>query len=517
MACSNSSIPVTRLPLPGVGLSGSPFDFAADNLSNAFVESIVNEGLQIASAPVNIYKLLGIYEQDKLVDLTGKGKTISSGEYPEFPANNAVMNDVTEWRSIQRGSLILSGAYIGYDFGPIILDNGRLRYGVDTEEKYHITSIMIQQGCESKNRISQARIERSNDGIKWYGVDLITLADDHNGHWIDIKQSAPSRFWRIRPLAFNGGSNDFWTIRRLSLSEFLKTAITNIQDELGFAESRDRSYSTDVITTKGYYDFVEVQTELSRFGIELNTQFVFKFGFSAIVNLLGRPIVIGDILEIPSETQYDVYMKPVKKYLEVTDVSWSAVGFTPGWLPTLYNVVAQPMIASQETLDITGDINLPSTDNDFFNLKTSIFNIGNQVSDQLVRAESITIEPEDGTDTADEGIIPNATVKYGLTQGVDLGKLNVDQRGIYIEDGLPPNGIKYTEGPTYPTNPKDNDYHRLTYVGLKDQIPPRLYKYSLAKMRWMFMEEDKRMRSNSRKPQLTQYINDGVDVNTIGK
>jgi hypothetical protein len=517
MTCSTENIPTTRVPLPGAGVSGSPFDLSADNLANQFIESVVNESIQIASAPVNIYKLLGIYEQDRLIDLTGKGKAIASGEYPEFVANNVIMNDVTEWRSIQRGALILSSAYIGYDFGPFILENDRVRYGIDTEIKYHITSIMIQQGCNSVNRISQARVERSNDGVKWYGVDLITLSNDHDGHWIDIKQSAPSRFWRIKPLVFNGGVNDFWVIRRLSLSEYLKTDITNVQDELGFLENRDRSYSTEPVTTKGYYDFVEVQTELSRYGIELTSQFVFKFGFSSIINALGRPIVIGDILEIPSETQYDVHMKPVKKFIEVTDVSWATTGFTPGWMPTLYNVIAQPMIANQETQDIVGDLNLPSTDNDFFNLKSSIFNMGNQDASELVRAAANTEVPEVGTDTVDEGIIPEKTVRYGLIQGVDLGKLNVDQRSLYIEDGLPPNGEKYTEGSVFPTDPADNDYHRMTYEGLRDSVPPRLYRYSLMKMRWMFMEEDKRMRSNSRKPQLTPYVDNGVDVTTIGK
>jgi len=517
MTCSTDTINTNRTPLAGAGMGGSLFDLSADNLANQYIEGIVNESIDIASAPVNIYKLLGIHEQERLLDLTGKGTTISSGQYPEFVAENVIIDNPAEWRSIQRGSLILSGSYIGYDFGPILLDNGRERYGIDTEVKYHITSIMLQQGCESKNRISKARIERSDDGDKWYGVALIDLLDDSDSHWIDIKQSAPSRYWRIRPLAFNGGVDDFWSVQRLSLSEYTKTDISNVQYATGFLENRDRNYSTDPIATKGYYDFVEVQTELARFGIELNTQFVFKFGFSSIVNKLGRPIVIGDILEVPSEIQYDVHLNPIKKYLEVTDVSWATTGYTPGWMPTLYNVMAQPMIASQETLDITGDLNLPTTDNDFFNLKSSLFNSGNLYDDQQIRAEANTELPEVGTDTANDAIIPESIVRYGLVAGVNLNKLNTNQQAVYIEDGLPPNGAAYTEGPVYPLDPKDNDYHRLTYIGLKDPIPPRLYKYSLAKMRWLFMEEDKRLRANSRKPQLTEYLTNGIDVNSIGK
>ena len=517
MAYTPDNDPTTREPIPSRLYGGEPFDLSGENLDSRYVEGVVNEGINIASSPIHIFKLLGIYEQNKLLDLTGKGQAISSGQYPEFVAENVIINDVTEWRSVQRGALIISGAYIGYDFGSIKLDNDRERYGIDTEIKYHVSSVMIQQGCNSKNRISKARVERSNDGIKWYGIALIDLPDDADGHWYDIKQSASSRYWRIRPLVFNGTANDFWTVRRLSLSENLKVDVTNVQDEICFLENRDRNYSTEPITVKGYYDFTEVQTELARFGIELTTQFVFKFGFSDIINKLGRPIIIGDILEVPSEIQYDINLKPIKKYLEVTDVGWSSVGYTPGWVPTVYNVIALPMIASQETQDITGDLNLPSTDNDFFNLKSSMFNTANLFVDQRVRAEANTKVTEVGTDTANEAVIPEETVQYGLKLGINLNKLNVDQKALYIEDGLPPGGIPFTEGPTFPSHPKDDDYHRMTYEGLKDPIPPRLFRYSLAKMRWIFMEEDKRMRSNTRKPQLTPYLNNGVDVNTIGK
>ena len=517
MTCDVDYLNNPRLPLSPELISRSEYDLSNDHPSNQLIEGLVNESLNIAAANINIYKLLGIHEQHRLVDLIGNGASISSGEYPEFPSNNVVMNDVSEWRSTQRGTHVISGAYIGYDFGPIRLDTGRLQYGVETEVKHHITSIMIQQGCEPQNRATRIRIERSDNGIKWYGAALVDLPDDYDAHWLNIKQSAPSRYWRFSPQIFNGGPKDFWTVRRISLSECTKTDITNMQFNDGFFENRDRSYSTEPISIKGYYDFVEVQTELARFGIELNNQFVFKFSFSAIVRALGRPIIIGDVLEIPSEIQYDINMQPVKKYLEVTDVSWASNGFTPGWVPTLYQVIAQPMIASQETQDIVGDLNLPSTDNDFFNLKSSIFNTGNLTEDRLIRAESNTLVPEVGTDTANDATFPGELVKYGQIAGVRLDKINLDQRAIYVEDGLPPNGAAYTEGPSYPTDPKNNDYHRLTYVGLNDPIPPRLFRYSLAKMRWVFMEEDKRMRSNSKKPQLTQYIDNGVDVITIGK
>src|SRR5690606_16035787 len=56
----------------------------------------------------------------------------------------------------------------------------------------------------------------------------------------------------------------------------------------------------------------------------------------------------------PSEAQYNARLNKVYKYLEVTDVKWSAEGFTPHWRPTIQQLTAEPMSASQETWDVIG-------------------------------------------------------------------------------------------------------------------------------------------------------------------
>lgn len=488
------------------------FDLAGDGGANDFIEGVINESLQIGAAPVNIYKLLGIYSQHMLVDVTGAGDAISSGEFAEFAAMNAYTNDASEWKSTQKGANVLSHAWIGYDFGPILLPNDRLRYGIETEEKRHVTSIMIQQGCDAINRAVRARIERSNDGIKWFGVALVDLINDGASHWVNVKQSAASRYWRVRPVVFN--STGRWVIKRLAMSEFLQTDISNVQDEMGFHENRDRKYSVVPVQIKGFYDLVELQSSLARWGIEVSSQFTFRFGFNTIVNALGRPPVIGDVLEIPSEVQYDPHLKQVKRYVEVTDVAWSTQGYTPGWKPTLYSVTTMPLIASQETRDIVGNLNIASTDNDFFNLSDSLFDVGPIFADEIGRAAGDTMLAQVGEDTNTTMAIPLSDVITGLDAGVDVTKLNNTRIGIYVEDAMPPDGLPYTEGPSYPTAPNDGDYHRLTYVGVKDPIPVRLYKYSLLKNRWVFMEEDRRGATRT-KPQIQEFIKHGVDVTTL--
>jgi hypothetical protein len=491
----------------------SPYDLSSDP-ANCYIQDLVAEALNLASAPVNVFKLLGVHEQGQLIDLTGSGTPISSGEYKDYPASFAFNKNFDEWRSTQKGSLVVTASYIGYDFGPIRLDNGRLRYSVDTQVKHHITSIQIQQGCESNNRVVKARIERSNDGVQWFGVDVVTLPDTFNLELISFRQSAASRYWRIRPITFNGGTQDYWAVKQLTLTDLTATQLSNIQDELGFLENRDRSYSADSIQIKGYYDLQEYLTNLSRFGIDMSSTqtYVFKIAFSTAVKMIGRPIVIGDIFEVPSETQYSPTLKPIKKYLEVTDVGWATEGFTPGWKPTLLRVAAMPMLASQETMDIIGDINPPSNLNDFLGIEQSAFNPEAFVSNIRASAAANTQVPEGGEDTANIRVFTDEEIKSAASQGVDLGKFNFNQRGVYVEDGLPPNGEPYTEGTSFPTHPKDGDYHRLTYEA-KFNIPVRLHKYSVLKNRWIFVEEDRRSLLVNPKPQLQSLLQDPNKVN----
>lgn len=487
----------------------SPFDITTDP-TNCFIQSVVEEHLNIGAAPINVFKLLGIHEQGKLVDLTGNGTAISSGEYPDYPAMNVFMDNFDEWRSTQKGSLITSCGFIGYDFGPIRLDNGRLRYSVETEVRHHITTIKIQQGCESKNRVSRARVERSDDGQQWFGVAIINLPNTDKIEQISFRQSAPARYWRIRPIEFLGGPSDYWAVKRLELIDYAATDLSNIQNDFGILENRDRAYAKESIQLKGFYDLQEPLTDLTRFGIDMSStqQYIIRIAFNAVVRALGRPIVIGDILELPSETQYTPELKPVKKYLEVTDVTWAAEGYTPGWKPTIQRITAMPILASQETMDIIGDINQSSNQNNFANLETPFpFNMEGFTSSNVAQATADSLVPERGTDIANVRHFTEEEIAEAAKHGINLAKFNFNPRGLYVEDGLPPNGEPYTEGPTWPENPKDGDYHRLTY-DTKYNIPPRLHKFSVAKNRWIFVEEDKRALYNTIKPTLQSLLND---------
>jgi len=475
---------------------------------NCFIDQVVNESLGIGGADIHVFKLLGVHEQGLLVDLTGNGATLSNGDAVNFPASNAFDMFTTEWRSLQQGSAVVTSAYIGYNFGEIKLDNNRVRYGIETHIRHNIATIKIKQSSDATKRVTKARVERSEDGIKWYGAAIVTLPDDDVLNTISFDHSVSSGYWRLRPLEFNGGPSDFWAVQALQLIDYDETSINDIQDDI-FQENRDRDYATESITLKGAYDLIDIQTELTRFGIELPTQsYYIQMSFSDSVTRLGRPIVIGDIFEVPSEVQYSPSMTPIKKYLEVTDVGWSTEGYAPGWTPTMVRIVAQPMIASQETQDIFGGLAGKSDALGLFDMNDGSHPIFQDISEvpQAIQAEALDDTPERGRDYADIHQFTDEQIEYAATEGVDLQKISLNSTALYVEDGLPPNGADFTTGDTLPENPTDGDYHRLTYSGLADNIPARLFRYSLAKARWLYLETDRRTQYSATRPTLQEYL-----------
>lgn len=490
----------------------SPFELTTSG-DACYADSLIVESTRIAGAKLNVYKLLGVHEQGKLVDLVGTGNAVTSGNAVNFPAENAFNNYLPEWRSFQKGPMVVTAAFIGYDFSSIKLENGRDKYGIETRVKQHISKLKITQGCNSKNRISKARVERSQDGITWYGVDIINLLDDKEEHEYDIKQSVHSRFWRIRPLIFNGGPNDWWAVKKIELIDYAVTSLSNIQDDMGFMETRDRSYSTEPVQLKGYYDFIDVQTDLTKFGLELpSQQFFIRVPYSYSIALLGRPIIPGDIIEMPSEAQIGHDLSIVKKYVTVIDIGHDSAGFTSSWEAKIQRVIAQPMIASQETMDIVGKFYTEKDQYGSLQLNDEVFTSLSDIADHKITAAADTQLPEQGDDISSLRQLTSEELQLASDAGFDLSNIAVQTTGHYVEDGMPPANTPpalFTVGDEFPNNPQDGHYHRLTYTQyVKFDIPPRLYKWNSSKNEWEFIEIDRRYSYNKLQPTIKKYLSD---------
>lgn len=501
-----------------------PWEITDQTGDSCIIEDYIEESLLIGAAEVNVHKLLGVYSQIKLIDENDIGTSFASSQHPNFPSSNAFDIRDTEWRSVELGNDVVKNAYIGYDFGPIRLDNGRLRYGIETYVKKNISTIKIKQGCDSKNRATRLRIERSADGIKWYGSSIVTVPDCDGTVTISFRSTSPTRYWRIRPLEFNGGDEDYWAVKALILSEHEKTDVYNIQDKI-FLENRDRKYSKDVIRTKAAYTPVDYQGFLSKMGFNSpynSEQYLLEFSFQQVIRLLGRPLVIGDILQLPSETYYTPKMQPTLKYLEVTNVAWATGSYTPQWIPTLLRVIAQPAMSSQETQDIFGKLT-----EDLDHLGTSDINDGIRNKnyqdvhdiDQTIAADANTAVPQRGQDYANVHALSTELKDWinATLPGVDTEKL--DRRPpIWAQDALPPNGEDYTVGDDFPNNPSNGDYHRLTYDSIDKTIAPRLYRYSDYKKRWLYLETDARFNVwTGTESTITEFLNDSVDKTDVNK
>lgn len=487
----------------------SPWQIS-DGPEDCIIADYIEEQLNIAGTTLKVHKLLGVHEQGLLMDVAGFGEPISSGDLGDNPASNAFDKYITEWKSSHTGSRVVQNAYIGYDFGPIKMSNGRNRYGLNTEVVKDISTIKIMQGCDAKNRATKVRIERSENGVKWYGVEIVNLKDCDGLITVNFKRSVPSRYWRLRPIQFNGGPTDSWIVRVLQLIEYEATNLTNIQDKI-LLENRDRDYDEFTVDIKASYTPQENSTVFNRFGFDSTTNdaFLFDVSFNQCIQRLGRPLVIGDILIATSETQYTPSLKPILKYLEITDVIWAATGFTPLWKPTIQKITAKPLLASQETQDIAGKLTLDTDSSGLFD-----GNDGNDdkkykdymdISDSI-RADHKTKVPVKGIDMSDSPVISDALLDYADAHpNIDVTKLS-RRRLPNAVDAMPPNGLPYTEGDEFPANPSNGDYHRLTYTNIGTNIPVRLHRYSAAKGRWIYLETDRKSFIDDHRPILHEFI-----------
>ena len=134
-------------------------DPACVKSESIYHENLLAEQLEISGADVNVFKLLGVHEQGKLIDLTGQGEAISSSGDPQ----NAFDSLATAWVSEEIGSDVTSTpAYLGYDFGIRLTSFGQPENAPGVAAARHITKIKLTQSAVATSRVRQLRVDRSN-------------------------------------------------------------------------------------------------------------------------------------------------------------------------------------------------------------------------------------------------------------------------------------------------------------------------------------------------------------------
>lgn len=469
-----------------------------------YIASLQAEALQAAAGPVNVFPLLGVHNQGSTIDQTGSGYPLSSGTPSGFNVLDAFNSNDSSWRSIQLGAdVVNTPAFIGYSFGTKkawnLIGTPQERYAPAEPVRKKINSFNIQQSADSRSRVTRVRIDASDDGVSWRRIDVVSIPDVVDMVTIGFKNDAMFNQWRFVPLFFNGvATNSAWEVVQLQLMEATQLSLDNVQDTF-FRENRDRAYCRTSTMLKAQYDLMDVQTELAKFGINLPETYIFTVSYAMMIQLLGRPVIVGDVLELPGEIQYDTKLRPVRKWLEVTDTNWSTEGYTFNWKPNLYRFYAAPILPSQEHKDILGlpgknsGVNAAESDEEFF-AGGLLLNQQAYEATEEIENEAADLVPQTGSDPQD--------IQSGESMWGPLG--SYDGRDTYAADAIPPNGAPYTTGPQLPNvnTIQDGHYHRQTYDYLpKSQRPPeRLLKYNQATNKWALVEVNERRKPSSFKP-----------------
>lgn len=455
-------------------LNNPPYSLTDDglNASNDYISMLMYEHINRGGAPIKLFKLLGLKERE--TGITQEYVYISSSSLPHHEPVFLRGNTVNYYMSKEAGNFVTTNSYVGIDCSFIQLKNGRKYYSNDAPYQIHVRSITIQQGTDKLSRVTKCKIERSNDGVIWNSVQIINLNDDDLSHTYYIKESCLSRYWRIKPILFNGGNDNRWIIRKLLFSTRSNTVITDVNIDHGILENRKRQYATEPIDLKSVYEPRDVETVFTGFGLfNMNKQEMI-IHFESTVEKLNRPIVVGDIIEMPFEGQYDTQMKLAKKLMEVVDISWATEGYTPGYKPLLQKLVLEPVTSSEENKDVVNVLK-ETVGSKLFDNVTEYLNVANTtLITNNIENQSLEKVPQKGINNQ------------------EIDKQYISQNHLLYGDALPPNGEDYTEGYALPQlkDAKDGEYFRLLYKDL--DIPARLYKFSCVKKRWIFMEEDSR-------------------------
>lgn len=487
----------------------------ADNEAN-YIASLQAEALEMAAGPVNIFPMLGVHSQGSTVDLISTtGYPLSSGAPSGFNALDAFNVNEESWRSIQQGGdVVTAPAYIGYCFGTKKawekIGAPQERYVNPEPVRKQVGSIKIKQGSVAENRVTKLRIEVSDDGVAWKRLGIISIPDTGDLVTVGVPSNAMYNQWRLVPIFFNGvASNSQWEVIELHLVEATATSIDNIQDFF-LNENRDRSYSRQSILLKCQYDLLDVQTELAKFGISLPQTYIFTCSYAMMVQRLGRPILIGDVLELPGEVQYDASLNPVRKWLEVTDTAWATEGYAFNWKPQLFKFYGQPIMPSVEHRDLLGTpgkVNDAMTDDDF--LKGVLQNDAAYKSAEAIIQKSKDDVPQTGGDPQN--------IRSGKAMGKPPG--TYDGRDPYVQDAIPPDGAAFTIGDVLPAanTISDGHYHRQTYTHVPASLRPadRLLKWNGS--HWNVIEVNTRVTYESHKKSVSRVLKSEHQVNLDAK
>lgn len=282
----------------------------------------------------------------------------------------------------------------------------------------------------------------------------------------------------------------------------------SIQDVI-LMENRDRHYSPDVYVMRGIYTMQDLDFNLSQFGIFLNNDNIFlHFHLRNCVDILGRKLMAGDVLELPhlkDEYALDDATVALKRFYVVQDVTRAASGFSQTWYPHLLRVKCVPLVDSQEyseILDKDAGAGNGSTIGDLISNKNQSLALNDLIIGQAeadaplsgydvdnlyvvpVRMDDALVDIANASDDVTDASLENTDLDASAQTRSYVKDFYV---GYMTEDGRPPNGAPYTFGNTFPTGSlTEGQFHLRT-----DFYPNVLFRWD--GRYWLKFEQNVRM------------------------
>ena len=141
--------------------------------------------------------------------------------------------------------------------------------------------------------------------------------------------------------------------------EYAVESPLNIQDLL-FLENRDRKYDTNIYRLRGHYNVQNLDFDLSQFGLFLNNDIIFiTIHYNDMIDLIGRKLMVGDVLELPHLLDYNPLDEKIptalKRFMQITDSNYASEGFSQTWYPHLWRIKCEPLVDSQEFSQILSE------------------------------------------------------------------------------------------------------------------------------------------------------------------
>lgn len=309
-----------------------------------------------------------------------------------------------------------------------------------------------------------------------------------------------------------------------ALPSYTNQSEMNIQDLL-WVENRDRKYDTSVYKMRGIYQRQDQDFDLSQFGLFLATGTIFMvFHLRDMVDMIGRKLMSGDVLELQHLTDYDALNQDVpaalKRYYVVGDASFASEGFTPTWWPHLWRVKLNPLVDSQEYKDILNNISAGDANNTPIGKILSNLDTNLKVNDAVIREGESNV-PLSGYDTSSLYVQPEAIAEqpektaddsYDTSDNIrdtaDEGPLTAGSAPYAYLSGtaVAPNAAAMGMGIQFPQDPLSGDYFLRT-----DYLPNRVFRFD--GRRWVAVNDVQRT-------SLTQGANNqtllGTFVNASG-